>query len=221
MAYTICRLARSGRPVPGVVRTSVATRTRRRRLVERRPWRGAGVAGFHADALAGLRGVAGPARIARTLSRRGGPKGWSCQPHADEAGYSCGCDNALHFSSLAEVGRDDPAPLGITDGGAVGITISSIFFWRSAGTETPKRRNGSGLENSFHFSLLATCRFLLGPIATRGHPRSAAHGPLAGRKHLPCPNAVDATPSRWCGAPRITRARVSLASRAFQLPNAA
>ena len=43
-------------------------------------------AGRH-DALTGLRRVAGPARIARTLSRRGGPKGWSCQPHADEAGY--------------------------------------------------------------------------------------------------------------------------------------
>jgi hypothetical protein len=35
MAHTICRLARSGRPVPGVVRTSVATRARRRGFVER------------------------------------------------------------------------------------------------------------------------------------------------------------------------------------------
>src|SRR6516164_9439981 len=114
MAHTICRLARSGRPVPGVVHASVATRARRRGLVERRPWRGAGVAGFLAagshDALTGLRRVAGPAWIARTLSRRGGPKGWSCQPHADDAAYSYGCDNSLHLSSLAEVGYGNAHP---------------------------------------------------------------------------------------------------------------
>ena len=63
-------------------------------------------AGSH-DALTGLRWVAGSARIARTLSRRGGPKGWSCEPHADEAGNSCGCENSPHLSSLADMGSGD------------------------------------------------------------------------------------------------------------------
>ena len=40
------------------------------------------------DALTGLCRVAGSAWIARALPRRGGPKSWSPQPHAEEAGYS-------------------------------------------------------------------------------------------------------------------------------------
>src|SRR6516162_9879575 len=130
MAHTVCRLARSGGPVPGVVDASVAARARRRGLVERRPWRGVGVAGFLAagghDVLTGLRRVAGAARIARILSRGGGSEGGGCQPHAHDAGYGCGCEKSLHLSSLTDVGPAVYSPSALRMEERKGLLVGAI-----------------------------------------------------------------------------------------------
>ena len=91
------------------------------------------MAGFLAagsnDALTGLSRVAGPARIARTLSRRGGPKGWGCQPRLlMKPAIAVAATMRFIYPPWPKSVVTILTPLGTTDEGVIRITISPIFF---------------------------------------------------------------------------------------------